>query len=157
MADTATNNSEHKQRSQSPDGNTGSDHMNDDQPSGNPFPPPSFPNFYGYSPHDSSPSGDGNGTWIPLQGMLHSAFGNNNGVYPVNIGSLTATGQFVPRSKRKQVKNACINCSTACKKCDNARPCERCKKYGIGDSCVDSARKERKKGVKRGPYKRRAK
>lgn len=30
-------------------------------------------------------------------------------------------------------------------------------KYGIADSCVDGQRKERKKGVKRGPYKRKAK
>lgn len=59
------------------------------------------------------------------------------------------------RSKRRQVKNACTNCQKACKKCDDARPCLRCVKYGIADECVDSQRKERKKGVKRGPYKKR--
>ncbi|KAI8338034.1 hypothetical protein BC941DRAFT_470034 [Chlamydoabsidia padenii] len=59
--------------------------------------------------------------------------------------------------KRKQVKNACTNCQKACKKCDDARPCPRCVKYGIADSCVNSVRKERKKGIKRGPYKRRQK
>lgn len=73
-------------------------------------------------------------------------------------------------TKRKQVKNACgttrwtqsdyqlfyfvVNCQKACKKCDDQRPCERCKKYGLDDSCRDSARKERKKGVRRGPYSR---
>jgi hypothetical protein len=51
----------------------------------------------------------------------------------------------------------CTNCATACKRCDESRPCERCEKYGIADSCVDGQRKERKKGVKRGPYKRKNK
>ncbi|CEI97020.1 hypothetical protein RMCBS344292_11163 [Rhizopus microsporus] len=59
--------------------------------------------------------------------------------------------------KRKQVKNACTNCQKACKKCDDARPCPRCIKYGIADTCVNSVRKERKKGIKRGPYRRRQK
>ncbi|KAG6816949.1 hypothetical protein H0H87_001464 [Tephrocybe sp. NHM501043] len=60
-----------------------------------------------------------------------------------------------PRSKRRQVKNACTNCQKACKKCDDARPCLRCVKYGVSEECVDSQRKERKKGIKRGPYKKR--
>lgn len=67
------------------------------------------------------------------------------------------TAQQQARLKRKQVKNACTNCANACKRCDEARPCERCVKYGLGDSCVDGQRKERKKGIKRGPYKRRNK
>ncbi|KAJ1962870.1 hypothetical protein IWQ62_003393, partial [Dispira parvispora] len=58
-------------------------------------------------------------------------------------------------AKRKQVKNACVNCQKACKKCDDARPCLRCVKYGLESTCRNSPRKERKKGVKRGPYKRR--
>lgn len=62
------------------------------------------------------------------------------------------TGQVRP--KRKQVKNACQSCQKACKKCDSGRPCARCVKYGLEDSCRDSIRKERKKGIKRGPYKR---
>ncbi|KAI9236504.1 MAG: hypothetical protein BYD32DRAFT_20771 [Podila humilis] len=48
-----------------------------------------------------------------------------------------------------------VNCQKACKKCDEGRPCTRCIKYGLTDTCVDSTRKVRKKGVKRGPYKRR--
>ncbi|KAM6500736.1 hypothetical protein JOM56_003750 [Amanita muscaria] len=59
------------------------------------------------------------------------------------------------RTKRRQVKNACTNCQKACKKCDDARPCLRCVKYGIQEACVSSQRKERKRGVKRGPYKKR--
>ncbi|KAI9299485.1 hypothetical protein BJ944DRAFT_245188 [Cunninghamella echinulata] len=61
------------------------------------------------------------------------------------------------KTKRKQVKNACINCQKACKKCDEGRACQRCIKLGIADTCVDSPRKERLKGVKRGPYKKRQK
>jgi hypothetical protein len=73
-------------------------------------------------------------------------------MYPFPPG-LVATQPL--RSKRRQVKNACTNCQKACKKCDDARPCLRCVKYGIAEECVDSQRKERKKGVKRGPYKKR--
>ncbi|KDN36772.1 hypothetical protein K437DRAFT_48877 [Tilletiaria anomala UBC 951] len=61
-----------------------------------------------------------------------------------------------PKAKRKQVKNACTNCQKACKKCDEGRPCSRCVKYHLEDSCENSLRKERKRGIKRGPYKRRA-
>ncbi|OLL23608.1 putative transcriptional regulatory protein [Neolecta irregularis DAH-3] len=56
--------------------------------------------------------------------------------------------------KRRQVKNACVNCQKANKKCTEGRPCERCVKFKLEDTCRDSLRKERKKGVKRGPYKR---
>jgi len=56
------------------------------------------------------------------------------------------------QSKRHQVKNACTNCRKVCKKCDDARPCLRCVKYGIADVCVDSERKQRR-FTKRGPYK----
>ncbi|ODO11229.1 hypothetical protein I350_00004 [Cryptococcus amylolentus CBS 6273] len=59
------------------------------------------------------------------------------------------------RKKRAQVRVACTHCQKACKKCSNTRPCERCVKYGLND-CVDSTRKPRKTGIKRGPYKRRA-
>ncbi|KAF5365673.1 hypothetical protein D9758_003146 [Tetrapyrgos nigripes] len=72
---------------------------------------------------------------------------------PMHMFPLT-TGSTI-RTKRKQVKNACTNCQKACKKCDEARPCLRCVKYGHPDQCVDSQRKERKKGVKRGKYKKR--
>ncbi|EMD32320.1 hypothetical protein CERSUDRAFT_88317 [Gelatoporia subvermispora B] len=70
--------------------------------------------------------------------------------YPTGVPMQSAQ----PRPKRKQVKMACTNCAGACKRCDEARPCERCVKYGIADTCVDGVRKERKKGIKRGPYKR---
>ena len=73
-------------------------------------------------------------------------------IYP--YPALLPTQQPI-KSKRRQVKNACTNCQKACKKCDDARPCLRCVKYGISEECVDSQRKERQKGIKRGPYKKR--
>ncbi|ORZ02758.1 hypothetical protein BCR43DRAFT_520016 [Syncephalastrum racemosum] len=79
-----------------------------------------------------------------------------------NANTATKNNNAAPKinttiGKRKQVKNACTNCQKACKKCDDARPCPRCVKYQLEDSCVNSVRKERKKGIKRGPYKRRQK
>ncbi|KIR24873.1 hypothetical protein I309_06301 [Cryptococcus deuterogattii LA55] len=59
------------------------------------------------------------------------------------------------KKKRAQVRVACTRCQKACKKCSDSRPCERCDKYGLSD-CVDTTRKPRKTGIKRGPYKRRA-
>lgn len=53
-------------------------------------------------------------------------------------------------------KHSCmyiVNCQKACKKCDDCRPCQRCIKYGVGETCVNSSRKERKRsGMRRGPY-----
>ncbi|CAO3589101.1 unnamed protein product [Absidia cylindrospora] len=86
--------------------------------------------------------------------------GSPAGVMPTGppmLGHLQHHDPMGQPAKRKQVKNACTNCQKACKKCDDARPCPRCVKYGIADSCVNSVRKERKKGIKRGPYKRRQK
>ncbi|CAG8509950.1 7191_t:CDS:2 [Ambispora gerdemannii] len=61
------------------------------------------------------------------------------------------------KPKRHQVKNACVNCQKACKKCDDGRPCKRCIKCEMTDTCKSSTRKERKKGIKRGPYKKKEK
>ncbi|KAJ8660426.1 hypothetical protein O0I10_003884 [Lichtheimia ornata] len=76
-------------------------------------------------------------------------------VFATQQAATAVPPQAVPqvKPKRKQVKNACVNCQKACKKCDDARPCPRCIKYGLTATCVNSVRKERKKGVKRGPYK----
>jgi len=128
--------------------------------------PPGFPPFYGYAPDGAGGEGGSPPSGMPqffpfppgTPHALYQPFAANmpgGPLFPIPIGQLTGVGAF--KQKRLQVKNACINCAQACKKCDNERPCERCKKYGIADSCVDSARKERKKGVKRGPYKRRLK
>ncbi|KAG4302110.1 hypothetical protein PCK1_001669 [Pneumocystis canis] len=58
------------------------------------------------------------------------------------------------KKKRSQVRNACVNCQKSNKKCDEGRPCNRCIKHELFDSCINSKRKKRQKGIKRGPYKR---
>jgi hypothetical protein len=83
------------------------------------------------------------------QMMIHPAFLSQMYSYP--YPGVLAPGM---KLKRKQVKNACTNCQKACKKCDDERPCPRCVKYGIADECSDSVRKERRKGIKRGSYKK---
>ncbi|KAG5519289.1 hypothetical protein PMAC_001914 [Pneumocystis sp. 'macacae'] len=65
--------------------------------------------------------------------------------------------QSPEKKKRSQVRNACVNCQKSNKKCDEARPCSRCIKHNLFDSCINSKRKKRQKGLKRGPYKRRNK
>ncbi|KAI8148869.1 hypothetical protein BJV82DRAFT_589944 [Fennellomyces sp. T-0311] len=74
---------------------------------------------------------------------------------PLPTPSAESTKDTKKKPKRKQVKNACVNCQKACKKCDDGRACQRCIKLGLTATCVDSPRKERRKGIKRGPYKKR--
>lgn len=62
-----------------------------------------------------------------------------------NTSSSTPSSSRNNHGKRKQVKNACVNCQRACKKCDDQRPCGRCVRYGIEDGCINSQRKERKR------------
>lgn len=86
-------------------------------------------------------------------------FHHGSGGSPIDgtlLHGFDGTSMLPLKSKRRQVKNACINCQKACKRCDEGRPCSRCVKYGLSATCQDSARKERKRGIKRGPYKRRA-
>lgn len=102
----------------------------------------------------SSPDADN-----PLDPSVHYPLINSHPLtyssMPLHMYPLTPNTQRSFSTKRRQVKNACTNCQRACKKCDDCRPCLRCVKYGVPAECVDSQRKERKKGVKRGPYKKR--
>ena len=63
-------------------------------------------------------------------------------MYPFPPGMVN---QQPPRTKRRQVKNACTNCQAACKFCDNNRSCRRCMEYEIQDTCVNSSWKKRKR------------
>ncbi|KAI9309220.1 hypothetical protein BJ944DRAFT_236282 [Cunninghamella echinulata] len=94
---------------------------------------------------------------IPPNSLLNQQTTTSTTATPVTTTATTSTDQVTGQTKRKQVKNACTNCQKACKKCDDARPCPRCIRYGIADKCENSVRKERKKGIKRGPYKRKDK
>lgn len=69
---------------------------------------------------------------------------------------ISSISQYQPcRTRCQQVTNACTNCQQAHKKCDNNRPCYRCTYYHLEESCINTTRKEREKGIKRGPYKKR--
>ncbi|KAF8230278.1 hypothetical protein L208DRAFT_1476600 [Tricholoma matsutake] len=138
---------------------------------GTTFPPPGPPGAYPqpfYPPYPPPPeggahpeNGQNSATSAPYM-MFHAP---PPGVFLAYPPPSQNQGYTVPQSpqnsalrpKRKQVKMACTNCAAACKRCDEHRPCERCLKYGIAESCVDGQRKERKKGIKRGPYKRKNK
>lgn len=73
---------------------------------------------------------------------------------PLSEQNPALNDQTLVKPKRKQVKNACVHCQKACKKCDDGRPCQRCLKHNLADTCRNSIRKERQKGMRRGPYKR---
>ncbi|ORY97794.1 hypothetical protein BCR43DRAFT_563174 [Syncephalastrum racemosum] len=126
---------------------------------------------YGYQQSYQASSYSNTGSPAPSSSVMSTAgapamMTHTNGLPPLSHPALGDPSTAPPPvahtiqpapPKRKQVKNACTNCQKACKKCDDARPCPRCVKYGIADTCVNSVRKERKKGIKRGPYKRRQK
>lgn len=48
------------------------------------------------------------------------------------------------QKKRKKAARACNHCQTAHLTCDDNRPCLRCLKRGLGDTCQDGARKKAK-------------
>ncbi|KAL0579250.1 hypothetical protein V5O48_002754 [Marasmius crinis-equi] len=128
---------------------------------GAPYPPPppgAFPPaFFAYpAPPDAQQSENGSNSAPPAPPPFQVMYGPPGMVYPFPPPANTPPPGSA-RPKRKQVKVACTNCAAACKRCDDARPCERCQKYGIADTCIDGQRKERKKGMKRGPYKRKNK
>ncbi|TFK84192.1 hypothetical protein K466DRAFT_233530 [Polyporus arcularius HHB13444] len=63
--------------------------------------------------------------------------------------SIDSVSSGSPIQRRaKGVKIACTNCRTANKKCDEGRPCGRCMKLGMDDSCVSAQRKQRIRRVK---------
>jgi hypothetical protein len=105
------------------------------------------------SEHPASAPGDFGEIYEHSDGMLgHTTMDMHLYPFSMDVDNVATTPI---RVKRRQVKNACTNCQSACKKCDDARPCLRCVKYGCADECVSSTRKPRRKGVKRGPYKKR--
>ena len=78
---------------------------------------------------------------------LHMMTPRKNSKVELDVGLLTLS-----EKRRNQVKVACIHCKKACKKCDESRPCMRCIRLGLIHTCRNAPRKERKKGLKRGPY-----
>lgn len=46
--------------------------------------------------------------------------------------------------KKKKASRACLNCQKAHLTCNDSRPCQRCIKKGIADSCIEGHRKKAK-------------
>ncbi|KAJ1559690.1 Transcriptional regulator of nonfermentable carbon utilization [Cladochytrium tenue] len=49
-----------------------------------------------------------------------------------------------PRARKKKISHACIHCQVAHVVCDEGRPCSRCVKRGMADTCTDGIRKRAK-------------
>lgn len=126
---------------------------------------PGYPIYFAQPPDANHGDGSNGATPAPpfmfpiaaAPGMLYPYPPPPGQPYPQFQQPASPAAAGGPRPKRKQVKMACTNCATACKRCDEVRPCQRCVKYGIQESCMDGVRKERQKGIKRGPYKRKNK
>lgn len=91
-------------------------------------------------------------------GKRRSQVKNACGMYPLVHLIICYTNLVSRAAFSNNINNVIIlvNCQKACKKCDEGRPCQRCIKLGITDTCFDSPRKERKKGFKRGPYRKKS-
>ncbi|KAI8811843.1 hypothetical protein BJ742DRAFT_104320 [Cladochytrium replicatum] len=55
----------------------------------------------------------------------------------------TPGSAYPPQSARGSVRVACVNCKKSCKKCMDERPCPRCIRLKIEETCVDAPRKDR--------------
>jgi len=58
--------------------------------------------------------------------------------------NMSRSQQHQSKIKRKQVKQACVNCRKRHIACDETRPCKQCVKQGTTDTCKDVPRKRRK-------------
>lgn len=56
-----------------------------------------------------------------------------------------AGGADGQKKRRPQVKLACMNCRRQHAGCTDIRPCERCTRLGLADTCEDMPRKKRSK------------
>ncbi|KAG8810989.1 Transcriptional regulator of nonfermentable carbon utilization [Serendipita sp. 399] len=59
-------------------------------------------------------------------------------------GSVPATSTTTDAPKKKKATRACLNCQRAHLTCNDDRPCQRCVKKGIADSCTEGHRKKAK-------------
>ena len=81
----------------------------------------------------------------PLRKQLDtvkSSSKTNNSTSPAS-SKATASKDGTP-AKRKKANRACFHCQKAHLTCDDARPCARCVKKGLADSCTDGFRKKAK-------------
>lgn len=54
------------------------------------------------------------------------------------------TGSLTAKEKKKKASRACCHCQKAHLTCDDSRPCQRCIKRGIADTCAEGHRKKAK-------------
>ncbi|KAH9058824.1 hypothetical protein EDB87DRAFT_844575 [Lactarius vividus] len=60
------------------------------------------------------------------------------------VGPIRNTRKDKDVPKKKKAARACIHCQRAHLTCDDSRPCQRCTKRGMADSCVEGHRKRAK-------------
>ncbi|KAH9040147.1 hypothetical protein EDB85DRAFT_1859174 [Lactarius pseudohatsudake] len=60
------------------------------------------------------------------------------------VGPIRSTRKDKDTPKKKKAARACIHCQRAHLTCDDSRPCQRCTKRGMADSCIEGHRKRAK-------------
>ncbi|RKP25879.1 hypothetical protein SYNPS1DRAFT_22248 [Syncephalis pseudoplumigaleata] len=90
--------------------------------------------------------------YLPMEPPVGSqpVLGYGMGYVPSQVGGEAAASMY-------GVPMAAGSASSSQGRNKPAKRKQRCIKYNLTDTCVNSPRKERKKGIKRGPYKRRQK
>ncbi|ORX61671.1 hypothetical protein DM01DRAFT_1332264 [Hesseltinella vesiculosa] len=58
--------------------------------------------------------------------------------------STTSAPKSAAKPRKKKAARACVHCQKAHLTCDDDRPCQRCIKRGLADTCTDGARKKAK-------------
>ena len=122
--------------------------------------PPPIPgqgNQFGCLLLDFSPDPRAQHPHSPIQGLLNPASSANQNESKSRWLYVSVLNSTAPVLLSRPVWVQCTNCASACKKCDDGRPCQRCTRSNLVSTCKDGVRKERKRGIKRGPYKRRNK
>ncbi|KAJ2392099.1 Transcriptional regulator of nonfermentable carbon utilization [Coemansia sp. RSA 2611] len=68
----------------------------------------------------------------------------NGAADPLSEHGNSSNGARKARRKKHKTVRACNHCQKSHLTCDDSRPCARCVKRGLGDTCVDGARKKAK-------------
>ncbi|PWN52720.1 hypothetical protein IE53DRAFT_326140 [Violaceomyces palustris] len=81
-----------------------------------------------------------------LAGAAKSAgdLGQNGGSTSNSNNDLKGKAKVSKDGKRKKANRACFHCQKAHLTCDDSRPCQRCVRKGLADSCTDGLRKKAK-------------
>ncbi|XDT05853.1 Zn(2)-C6 fungal-type DNA-binding domain signature [Nakaseomyces glabratus] len=74
--------------------------------------------------------------------VRYSSNDNSDGTIQLDT-SISQTSHTI-KKKRKNTNVACVNCSRNHSSCEQKRPCSRCIKKGIANTCVDAPRKKKK-------------